>query len=51
MLANVDNKLVTSDDCPVFLNQTQVDLAKLHSWLVKHESMKAFHLLQSTSGD
>jgi hypothetical protein len=51
MLANVDNKLVTSDDCPVFLNQTQVDLAKLHSWLVKNESMKAFHLLQSTSGD
>jgi hypothetical protein len=30
MMAHVDNKLVTSDDCPVFLNQSQVDLGKLH---------------------
>jgi hypothetical protein len=51
MMANVDNKLVTSDDCPVFLNQNQVNLAKLHQWLVKNESMKPFQMLQSSSGD
>jgi hypothetical protein len=51
MMANVDNKLVTADDCPVFLNQKQVDMAKLHQWLIKNESMKPFQLLQSTSGD
>ena len=45
MMAHVDNKLVTSDECPVFLNQNQVDLGKLHQWLVKNESMKPFQMI------
>lgn len=46
MMSNVDNKLVTGDSCPVYLNQTQVDLSKLHQWLVRNESMKPYQLLQ-----
>ena len=42
MIANVDNKLVTSDACPVYLNQSQVDLGKLHTWLVRNESKKPY---------